>query len=174
MNISGIYYCDSANGPGIRTSLYVSGCTHHCEGCFNKDTWDFNFGKPFTKEIQEEIIKSLQNDYVSGLTLLGGEPFEIINQEALYPLIMEVKKMPNKTIWVYSGYLFEELTDPNNKRCHGELTDKIIDNIDVLVDGEFVLAKKDLKLQFKGSSNQRVIDVQKTLESKNIVLSKYN
>ncbi|WP_026670319.1 anaerobic ribonucleoside-triphosphate reductase activating protein [Butyrivibrio sp. AE3006] len=175
MNYGEIKTTDIANGVGVRTSLFVSGCTHHCKGCFNEETWDFNFGKPFTKEVEDEIIESLRPVYVTGLTILGGEPMEVVNQKALRPFIERIKKeLPGKTIWVYSGYVWEELTDVNNSRCHGDDTDAILSMIDVLVDGEFKLDLKNISLKFRGSSNQRIIDVPKTLEEGSIVLSEHN
>ena len=175
MNYGEIKTTDIANGVGVRTSLFVSGCTHHCKGCFNEETWDFNFGKPFTKEVEDEIIESLRPVYVTGLTILGGEPMEIANQKALRPFIERVKiELPGKTIWIYSGYVWEELNDENNARCHCEDTDAILSMIDTLVDGEFKLDLKNISLKFRGSSNQRIIDVQKTLKEGSIVLSEHN
>ncbi|WP_026526267.1 anaerobic ribonucleoside-triphosphate reductase activating protein [Butyrivibrio sp. VCD2006] len=175
MNYGEIKYTDIANGVGCRTSLFVSGCTHHCKGCFNEETWDFNFGKPFTKEVEDEIIESLRPAYIAGLTILGGEPMEVVNQKVIRPFIERVKaEVPGKNIWIYSGYTWEELTDEDNKRCHCEDTMEILRSIDVLVDGEFKLDLKNISLRFRGSSNQRVIDVKKTLEEKSIVLSEYN
>ena len=175
MNYGEIKYTDIANGVGCRTSLFVSGCTHHCKGCFNEETWDFNFGKPFTKEVEDEIIESLRPAYIAGLTILGGEPMEVVNQKVIRPFIERGKaEVPGKNIWIYSGYTWEELTDEDNKRCHCEDTMEILRSIDVLVDGEFKLDLKNISLRFRGSSNQRVIDVKKTLEEKSIVLSEYN
>ncbi len=175
MNYGEIKTTDIANGVGVRTSLFVSGCTHHCEGCFNADTWDFNFGKPFTKEVEDEIIESLRPAYVTGLTVLGGEPMEVANQRALRPFLQRVKTLlPEKTIWIYSGYLWEELNDPENKRCHGDDTETILGLIDTLVDGEFMIGLKDITLNFRGSSNQRIINVKKTLEEGKIVLDPLN
>ena len=175
MNYGEIIYTDVANGIGCRTSLFVSGCTHHCKGCFNEVTWDFNYGEAFTKEIEDEIIESLRPEYINGLTILGGEPMEVRNQAVLRPFIERIKKeLPKKTIWIYSGYLWEELTDPDNKRCHSEDTLPILEHTDVLVDGEFVEAKRDLMLRFRGSSNQRVIDVPATIKKGEVVLSQYN
>ena len=175
MNYGEIKFTDVANGAGCRTSLFVSGCTHHCKGCFNEMTWDFNYGELYTREVEDDIVESLKPDYIDGLTILGGEPMEIVNQKEIRPLLERIKKeVPKATIWIYSGYLWEELTDPSNKRCHGEDTDAILSMLDVLVDGEFMLDKKDLMLRFRGSSNQRVIDVKKTLEKGEVVLSKYN
>jgi anaerobic ribonucleoside-triphosphate reductase activating protein len=175
MNYGQVYYNDVANGIGCRTAFFVSGCTHHCKGCFNEMTWDFSYGEPYTKEVEDDIVESLKPDHIAGLTILGGEPMEIVNQKEIRPLLERIKKeVPKATIWIYSGYLWEELTDPENKRCHGEDTDAILSMTDILVDGEFMLDKKNLMLRFRGSSNQRVIDVKKTLESGEIVLSKYN
>ncbi len=166
MNYGQIIKADVANGIGCRTSLFVSGCTHHCKGCFNKVTWDFNYGLSFTKEVEDDIIESLKPSYIKGLTILGGEPMEVQNQKVLSPFIKRVKEeLPEKDIWIYSGYTWEELTDPENKRCHSEDTLEILKNIDILVDGEFMLDKKDITLKFRGSSNQRIIDVKKTLDN---------
>ena len=174
MNCCGIYYCDTANGVGIRTSLYVSGCTHHCKGCFNPDTWDFNFGKFFTTDLANEIINSLKRDYVQGLTILGGEPWEVVNQKVLRPFIERIREeCPGKTIWTYSGYKFEELLDPDNQRCHSADTLPMLKMTDILVDGEFIEARKNLKLRFRGSDNQRIIKVQESLEKGEVVLSEY-
>lgn len=175
MNYGQVYYNDVANGIGCRTALFVSGCTHHCKGCFNEMTWDFNYGVPYTKEVEDEIVESLKPEYIAGLTILGGEPMEVVNQKEIRPLIERIKReVPKATIWIYSGYLWEELTDPDNKRCHSEDTDTILSMTDVLVDGEFMLDKKNLMLRFRGSENQRIIDVKATLEKGEVVLSKYN
>ncbi len=175
MNYGELKTTDIANGTGVRTSLFVSGCTHHCKGCFNEETWDFGFGKPFTKEVEDEIIESLRPAYVTGLTILGGEPMEVVNQKALRPFIERIKsELPDKTIWIYSGYVWEELNDKENKRCHGEDTDAILSMIDVLVDGEFKIELKNISLKFRGSSNQRIILVPESLEKGEIVLSDLN
>ncbi len=175
MNYGQVYYNDVANGIGCRTAFFVSGCTHHCKGCFNEMTWDFNYGEPYTKEVEDEIVESLKPGYIDGLTILGGEPMEVVNQKEIRPLLERIKKeVPKATIWIYSGYTWEELTDPANKRCHSVDTDAILSMTDVLVDGEFMLDKKNLMLRFRGSENQRVIDVPKSLEEGEIVLSKYN
>ena len=174
MNYGEIKTTDIANGVGVRTSLFVSGCTHHCKGCFNEETWDFNFGKPFTKEVEDEIIEFIRPAYVSGLTILGGEPMEVVNQKVLRPFIERVRaEVPGKTIWIYSGYTWEELTDEDNKRCHSEDTMEILRNIDVLVDGEFKLDLKNISLRFRGSSNQRVIDVPESLSRGKAELSEF-
>ncbi|ADL36358.1 anaerobic ribonucleoside triphosphate reductase activating protein NrdG3 (plasmid) [Butyrivibrio proteoclasticus B316] len=175
MNYGQIYHNDVANGPGCRTSLFVSGCTHHCKGCFNEMTWDFNYGEKYTAKTEESIIESLEPEYIAGLTILGGEPMELCNQEYIVKLIKRVKELyPKKTIWLYSGYTWEELTDTENKRCHGAHTMEILGMIDILVDGEFVLEKKDMRLKYRGSSNQRIIDVKKTVKENEITLSEYN
>ena len=170
-----IYFNDVANGIGCRTAFFVSGCTHHCKGCFNEMTWDFMYGNKYTKEVEDEIVESLKPEYVNGLSILGGEPMEIVNQKEIRPLLERVKKeVPHATIWIYSGYTWKELTDKDNKRCHGEDADAILSMIDVLVDGKFELEKKSLLLRFRGSSNQRVIDVPESLKKGEVVLSKYN
>ena len=161
---------DIANGEGVRVSLFVSGCTHHCEGCFNPMTWDFNYGEDFTDKTIDSIIDLLSPSYIKGLTLLGGEPMEPDNQRALLPLVKKVKaQYPDKTIWCYSGYLFDkELLSDSRARC--EVTDELLSYIDVLVDGEFILAKKNIALQFRGSENQRLIDVKRSLTSGEVVM----
>lgn len=161
---------DVANGPGIRVSIFVSGCTHHCKGCFNPETWDFHFGKPFTDTELQEILELLKPDHIKGLSVLGGEPFEFSNQQGLLPLLRKVKELyPQKTIWCYTGYDFEK--DIQRKMMLAwEETREMIEYIDILVDGEFVEEQKDLSLRFRGSANQRIIDVKKSLESNNIVL----
>ena len=166
MNYGNIKYNDIANGEGVRVSLFVSGCTHHCKNCFNPETWDFNYGKPFTKEIEDNIISALAPDHINGLTLLGGEPMEPANQKALLDFVKRVKSIyPNKTIWCYSGYLFDtELL--SESRAHCPWTKELLSYIDILVDGEFKEDLKDITLRFKGSSNQRVIDVQKKSKRK--------
>lgn len=170
MNYGEIKKCDIANGEGVRTSLFVSGCTHHCKGCFNPDTWDFGFGRPYTAETEQEIIDSLKPDHIDGLSLLGGEPFEPANQRELVKLLRRVKtELPKKNVWCYTGYLFDaELLSPSRARC--EYTDEMLSMTDILVDGEFVEAKKNISLAFKGSENQRIIDVQKSLAAGEVVL----
>ena len=170
MNYGEIKKHDIANGLGVRVSLFVSGCTHHCKGCFNSETWDFNYGKPFTEETEKEIIDALKPGFIKGLTLLGGEPFEKANQRVLLPFLKKVKEFyPDKNIWCYSGYLLdEELLKDSRARC--EVTDEMLSYIDVLVDGEFVEELKDISLKFRGSSNQRIIDVKKSLELSKVVL----
>jgi len=170
MNYGEIKNCDIANGEGVRVSLFVSGCTHHCKNCFNAETWDFDFGEPFTREIEDKIIEELAPDYIDGFSLLGGEPFEPQNQKVLLPLLRRIKdKYPQKGVWCYTGYLFDkELKSESRARC--EYTDEMLSLIDVLVDGEFVQELYDISLQFKGSTNQRIIDVQKSIAKGQIVL----
>ena len=174
MNYCEIKYFDVANGPGVRTSLFVSGCTHHCKGCFNEMAWDFNSGKEYTTDVEGEIISSLSPSFIAGLTILGGEPMEVRNQSGVAGLIKRIKAdLPEKSIWLFSGYTFNELLDVLNSRCHGEHTMDILNNIDVLVDGKFVLELKDLSLKFRGSSNQRIIDMKRSLKNERVVLSEY-
>ncbi|MBE6621077.1 MAG: anaerobic ribonucleoside-triphosphate reductase activating protein [Ruminococcaceae bacterium] len=169
MNYGAIKFCDIANGIGIRTVLFVSGCTHHCKGCFQPETWDFAYGQPYTKETEQTILDSLAPSYIHGLTLLGGEPMEPDNQRALLPLLRRLKaEYPNKTVWCYSGYTYEELTGISRARC--EVTDEMLTLVDVLVDGEFVLQKKNISLRFRGSENQRLIDLPRTREQGSVVL----
>lgn len=171
MNYAEIKTADVANGPGIRTSLFVSGCTHHCKGCFNECTWDFGYGDPFTKDTEDEVIESLKPDFVKGLTILGGEPMEYVNQKVLLPFIKRVKEeVPNASIWLYSGYTFEELSDESNKRCHCDETMELLSCLDVLVDGEFKLELKNISLKYRGSENQRLINIRETLETGKVTL----
>ena len=174
MKYAQVFTCDIANGPGCRASLFVSGCTHHCKDCFNEVAWDFNYGREFDSQVQDELIKESRPSYIDGFTFLGGEPMEVANQKALRPFLERIRtELPGKNIWIYSGYTYEELTDPHNTRCHSEDTDAILAMTDVLVDGRFELDKKDITLRFRGSSNQRVIDVPETRKNGHIVLSKY-
>ena len=204
MNYASIRTCDIANGEGVRVTLFVSGCTHHCKGCFNPDQWDFDYGEPFTREVEDRILKELEPSFISGLTILGGEPMEPANQRALVPFLRRIESFrvgigsdrvgirsdrvgigsdnvgaglgtqtqsdagmtptdanttltdPRKTLWVYTGCLLEELKDPAS-RWHTEVTDEFLSMIDVLVDGPFVEALKDISLPFRGSSNQRIL-----------------
>ena len=161
MNYGNIKECDIADGPGVRVSLFVSGCRHRCKGCFNAETWDFNYGVPYTKEIEDKIISLLAPDYIQGLTLLGGEPFEPENQQELVKLLRRVKReYPSKDIWSYSGYLYD--TDlKKGGRAYTDVTEEMLSYLDVLVDGPFIEAQKDITLQFRGSKNQRVIKLKK-------------
>lgn len=162
MNVATIKRRDIANGVGVRVSLFVSGCTHRCKGCFNSDAWDFSYGTPYTEETEEEILALLAPDYISGLSLLGGEPFEPQNQRVLVGLLRKVKeRYPEKTVWCYSGYTLEnELLKESRARC--EVTDEMLSMIDVLVDGRFIEELRNLRLLFRGSENQRLIDMNRT------------
>lgn len=167
MNYATIKNCDIANGPGVRVSLFVSGCTHHCPGCFNEVAWDFDYGQPFTQQTIDSILDMLRPDYIRGLTLLGGEPFEPQNQGPVVELLRQVKQqLPEKSIWAFSGYLFDK------DMLSGRLGDlgEYLSYLDVLVDGRFVESKKNLSLRFRGSENQRLIDVPASLRSGTVVL----
>lgn len=166
MNYATIKNCDIANGPGVRVSLFVSGCTHHCPGCFNQVAWDFDYGQPFTQETIDAILKMLRPSYVRGLTLLGGEPFEPQNQAGVVELLRQVKReLPGKTVWAYSGYLFDR--DILSGRL-GD-TQEYLSYVDVLVDGPFIEEKKNLSLRFRGSENQRIIDVPASLAAGTVI-----
>lgn len=170
MNYADIKQFDVANGPGVRISLFVSGCTHRCPNCFNQVAWDFNYGTPFTEDTIQQILEYLKPDYIWGLTLLGGEPMERSNQQGLLPLVRAVKEhYPEKTIWCFSGYLFDEDIVGRMMNEWPE-TKELLSYVDVLVDGEFVEAKKDLTKRFKGSSNQRTIDVQASLKENQVII----
>ena len=170
MNVAEIKKTDIANGEGVRVSLFVSGCTRRCKGCFNAVAWDFEYGKPFTEEVQEELLSALSPDYVAGLSLLGGDPFEPANQIALLPFVKRVReRFPHKDIWCYTGYTFSDGVLAE-KAANTAATRELISLLDVLVDGPFVEELKDIRLKFRGSSNQRVIDVKRTLESGSVVL----
>lgn len=169
MNYADIKQYDVANGIGVRVSLFVSGCTHHCRECFNKETWDFDYGDPFTDAEIDRIISYMKPDYVAGLSLLGGEPLEPENQEGLLPLLRRVhEEYPEKDVWCYTGYLFDrDIVD--RMRRESEITRELLSYIDILVDGEFVLEKKNLKVNFRGSDNQRIIDVKKSLAAGEVI-----
>ncbi len=170
MNYADIKEFDVANGPGVRISLFVSGCTHHCKGCFNEVAWDFDYGTPFTEETVDKILELLKPDYVAGLTILGGEPFEPENQKAVLALVKRVREVyPGKSIWCYSGYDFEKDMLGTMSKNYPE-TLKLLQRLDILVDGKFELEKKDLGLRFRGSSNQRIIKVPESLQQHKIVL----
>lgn len=170
MNYALIKKLDIADGPGLRVSLFVSGCTHHCKGCFNPETWDFNYGQPFTEETEAELFAALDKEYIRGLTLLGGEPFEPANQAVLAPFLRRFKeRFPGKDVWCYSGYNFERHMLTGNLGPW-ETTKAMLSYIDILVDGEFVLELKNPNLRFRGSSNQRVIRVQDSLQQDKVVL----
>ena len=160
MHYGKIKKCDIANGPGVRTTLFVSGCTHHCKDCFNPETWDFEYGQEYTAETKNHVLELCKPDYISGLPLLGGEPFEPENQCALGELCREFKaSCPDKDIWAYTGYTYEaDLRSPDG-RARTEVTDELLSYIDVLVDGEFHIDEKNISLHFRGSENQRVINL---------------
>ncbi|MCR5256257.1 MAG: anaerobic ribonucleoside-triphosphate reductase activating protein [Acetatifactor sp.] len=164
MNYSAIKEFDVADGPGVRVSLFVSGCTHHCPGCFNASTWDFDSGEPYTEEVQESILKAMSPEHIQGITVLGGEPFEPENRFCVLELIKEVRsRFPEKDVWCYSGYTFEEMLkwiDEGRTEVR-----ELLENIDILVDGEFVMAKKDITLQFRGSSNQRILKASESVKA---------
>ena len=169
MHYGEIKNCDIANGEGVRVTLFVSGCTNRCEGCFQPQTWAFDYGQPFGEDTVEQILSLLRPDYIRGLTLLGGEPMEPDNQRALLPLLLRVREeLPKKDVWCYSGYTLDELLGQSRARC--EVTDQMLSCIDVLVDGEFVEEKRNISLKFRGSENQRLIDLKKTLAMGQIVL----
>lgn len=163
MNYAAIKKYDVANGPGVRVSLFVSGCRHHCKGCFNSETWDFGYGNPFGKSVMNEIIEALDKDYIEGFSLLGGEPFEPENKETVKNILRTIKeRFPRKTIWCYSGFTFETLK---------ETSLPVLEYVDVLVDGPFIEEKKNLRLKFRGSENQRLIDVKKSLKENKIIIA---
>lgn len=170
MNYAEIKRYDVANGPGIRISLFVSGCNHHCKECFNEIAWDFNYGKPFTQETIDLIISYLDNPHIAGLTLLGGEPMEPVNQKGLLPLVRKVKEIyPEKSIWCFTGFKFDEDILGKMYQTVPE-TKELLSYFDVMVDGKFILELKDISLRFKGSSNQRTIMVQESMKSGKIIL----
>ncbi len=161
---------DIADGLGVRVSLFVSGCTNHCKGCFQSETWDFHYGKPFTEETEKEILDALNHEYIQGFTVLGGEPFEPENQRVLVQLLKKIRETyPDKDIWSYTGFVYDQDLLAGQRK-HTEVTDKMLSYIDVLVDGPFVLEKKNIALSFRGSENQRVIDLKKTRAQGQIVL----
>ena len=171
MNYATIKWTDIANGEGVRISLFVSGCTRRCKDCFNAVAWDFSYGKPFDESVRESIYDGLKADYIAGLSLLGGEPLEPENQRALLPFVKEVKKrFPEKSIWCYTGNVFDSATGLlKDQEKNTEVTEELISLFDVLVDGEFIEAQKNIRLKFRGSSNQRILDVKKSKISKSPV-----
>lgn len=165
MNYAGIKYCDIANGTGCRTVLFVSGCRNACKGCFQPQTWDFGYGEPFDEKVQKEVLDSLAPDYITGITLLGGEPFEPENQKELVPFMRKVvAQYSNKNVWAFTGYIYDKDLLAGGRR-HTEDTDELLSMIDVLVDGPFVEELKDITLKFRGSSNQRVLDLRETIRT---------
>lgn len=174
MHIGQILKADSANGLGMRVSVFVSGCTNCCEGCFQPETWDFEYGEPYTAEIEDFIVQELGKPYYDGITLLGGEPFEPANQAVLVNLIERIRReLPERTIWMYTGFRYDSDLVSGGKR-YTEVTDRILDQIDVLVDGPFILSRKNIRLNFRGSENQRIIDMKKTRAAGRVVLSPLN
>lgn len=170
MYYSTIKYCDIANGPGVRTSLFVSGCRRNCKGCFNPEAQHFSAGEPFSAEVEAEILASLEPGYIAGLSVLGGEPMEPENQESLAPFLLQVKdRFPRKPIWLYTGYLLEDLLDKKHEK-HTEYTLDLFHLLDVVVDGPFLEEKKDISLRFRGSSNQRIIDIPRTFSAHCVTL----
>lgn len=170
MNYANIKYCDIANGSGVRTSLFVSGCTHKCKNCFNQEAWDFKYGKEYTEEVQKEILNSLSPSYISGLTLLGGEPLHPLNQQTVLELLREIKKYyPQKNIWCYTGYSYKSDFIEGGSAYTGA-TEEILELIDVLVDGKYIDELYDIRLRFRGSSNQRIIDLKVSREKQRTVL----
>lgn len=175
MNYCQIIRADTANGEGFRLSLFVSGCRNHCPGCFQKETWDFNYGEPFTEQVQNQLLRELAQPFYEGITILGGEPFEPENQKVLLPLLEKIhQQLPQKNVWIYTGYLFDADLSRGGKCYLDGITDKILAFTDVLVDGRFMLDKADVSLNYRGSSNQRIILVPQSLAQHKIVLSPYN
>ena len=174
MHYGEILIADCANGVGIRVSLFVSGCTNHCKGCFQPQTWDFNYGMEYTQETEDFIISEVSKPYYQGLTILGGEPMEPENQRELVKLIRRMRKdCSDKDIWIYTGFVMTEDLVPGGRK-YTEVTDEILDNIDILVDGKFEEELKDISLKFRGSRNQRIIDMKKSKEKGQLVLSDLN
>ena len=168
MNYGNIKFIDTADGEGVRVSLFVSGCRNHCPGCFNQDTWDFDFGKEFTEVEENEILEACNKEYISGLTILGGEPLEPENQKVIVELIKKFKeKFPTKTLWMYTGYVLDKDLLPGQRKYVEGVTGLILDSVDVLVDGPFILAERNLSLKFRGSNNQRILDKEKIKELRN-------
>lgn len=168
MNYGNIKFIDTADGEGVRVSLFVSGCRNHCPGCFNQDTWDFDFGKEFTEIEENEILEGCNKEYISGLTILGGEPLEPENQKGILNLALKFKEMfPKKTLWMYTGYVLDKDLLPGQRKYVEGVTGLILDSIDVLVDGPFILAERNLSLKFRGSNNQRILDKEKIKELRN-------
>lgn len=170
MNYANIKTYSIENGTGVRVSLFVSGCTHHCKDCFNEQAWDFGYGTPFTEDTENAVIEALAPDYMAGITLLGGEPMEPVNQRGLLPLLKRIRKeLPQKTVWAYTGYVYEDLLEGG--RAHCEVTEELLSLCDILVDGPFIAEKKNISLRFRGSENQRIIDLKATRESGKVVLA---
>ena len=175
MHIGEIMTADTANGVGMRVTVFVSGCTNACPGCFQPETWNFEYGKIYTQEMEDSIIGELSQPYYDGLTFLGGDPMEESNQYGILPLVRRIRReLPQKTMWLYTGFVYDTDLQPGGRRYFGDVTDEILDSIDVLVDGPFVQDLKDITLKFRGSSNQRIIDMPATRKTRNVVLSSLN
>ena len=171
MNYAEIKYNDIANGEGVRVSLFVSGCRHRCKNCFNEIAWDFKYGKEFTDDVADKIVKSCEPDYVAGISLLGGEPFEPENQPVLLGFLKKFRSIyPDKNVWCYSGFTYEELTGTKPSRCYTDITEDMLGLIDILVDGKFEQELHNLMLKFRGSSNQRLIDLNKTRKEGKLII----
>lgn len=171
MNYGTIKNFDIANGTGVRVSLFVSGCSHHCLGCFNAIAWDYNYGNEFTKEVENMLINMINNPNIEGLSLLGGEPFDPLNQKGLIEFLRRVKnECPGKNIWSWTGYTYERDLVPGGS-AYTDVTDEMLSYLDILVDGKFVLAEKNINIRFRGSTNQRIIDMKKSLAEKKTILS---
>ncbi len=174
MHIGEILTADCANGIGMRVSVFVSGCTNHCKGCFQPETWDFYYGREYTPEIEQRIIDELKKPYYDGLTILGGEPFEPFNQMVVSQLVARVRnELPSRSIWIYTGFTYDKDLLPGGSR-YTAVTDNILDNIDILVDGRFLIEQKQIALNFRGSANQRIIDMNQTRQTGRLVLSPLN
>lgn len=175
MHVGEIMTADTANGIGMRVTVFVSGCTNACPGCFQPETWDFEYGQPYTSEMEEMILHELSQPYYDGLTLLGGDPMEERNQAGVLPLIRRIRsELPDKTIWAYTGFVYEKDLLPGGRRYFGDITDEILDSIDILVDGPFIEAQKRITLNFRGSENQRIIDMPRTRKTGRVVLDPLN
>ena len=175
MHVGEVMTADVANGEGMRVSVFVSGCRNHCKGCFQPQTWDFNYGREYTPEIEQFIIDELSKSYYDGLTILGGDPMEPENQEPVLRLLRRIKKeLPDKNVWVYTGYVYDRDLVPGGKRFVDGVTRELLESIDILIDGRFVEELKNLMLNFRGSGNQRIIKMKETLETGKVVLSELN
>ena len=175
MHVGEVMTADVANGEGMRVSVFVSGCRNHCKGCFQPQTWDFNYGREYTPEIEQFIIDELSKSYYDGITILGGDPMEPENQEPVLRLLRRIKKeLPDKNVWAYTGYVYDRVLVPGGKRFVDGVTRELLESIDILIDGRFVEELKNLMLNFRGSGNQRIIKMKETLETGKVILSELN
>lgn len=175
MHVGEVMTADVANGEGMRVSVFVSGCRNHCKGCFQPQTWDFNYGREYTPEIEQFIIDELSKSYYDGITILGGDPMEPENQEPVLRLLRRIKKeLPDKNVWAYTGYVYDRDLVPGGKRFVDGVTRELLESIDILIDGRFVEELKNLMLNFRGSGNQRIIKMKETLETGKVALSELN